>query len=165
MLGRFLALVVGVAGIVAGSQAPNYTAHYMQNMEGRIDELRPIVKSIDDDRDSIGYTREQAAETCAGTNEPLFQKDCVRNETIIARFEKLVASQLALKEASSLMRPILLAQSYDRDIAENVLKEFQPAVPTTLDGAVYGGGGGLVAWIISRLLFGILGLPFRPRYA
>ncbi|WOI53696.1 DUF2937 family protein [Parvularcula sp. LCG005] len=165
MLGRLLAMVLGVAGVVAGSQAPNFTTHYMQNLEGRIDELGRIVRSIDSDRESIGYTREMAAETCAGTNEPLFKTDCVRNETIIARFEKLVASQMALRNASDLMRPIVLARTHDVEIAENTAKEFEIAVPVTPDAAAYGGGLGAGLWAIFRVIFGILGAPFRRRYA
>lgn len=161
MVGRFLALLLGLAGVIAGSQAPNYTQNYLQNLEGRIDELRRIVESIIADREAIGYDRDKVREVCAGTNEQLFQQDCVRNEEIESRYERLVSHQEKIKAAGMWMAPITLARNFDKELVENTLKEYKVAVPATGPGFAYGGGLGLIAWLLGRVVFGLLGAPFR----
>ncbi len=168
MLGRFLALVLGIAGVVAGSQAPNFTAHFMQNLEGRVDELGRLAQDITSDRERLGYTRKMAKAACEAAEAEMVREDCNRAEETLDRFDALMALQTKLKDASGWERPILLAQTAMSDtrvrgFAENAMKEFQPAVPTTAEGAGYAAGTGGGLWAIGRLLFGLLGAPFRRR--
>lgn len=169
MLGRFLAVVMGLAGIVAGSQAPNFTAHFMQNLEGRVDELMIQVRDIEGDREQAGITRNMAKAACAAADSQSLKDDCDRAEETLIRYDTLAALQGELREANVWKRPILLGQKVSMDqnvryIAENALKEFKPAIPTTADGAGYAAGAGAVFWAVFRILFMILGAPFRPRY-
>jgi len=169
-IGRIVAIVLGVAGVAAGSQAPNFASHTMQNIEGRIDELRRIVESIRADRAEIGYTRDQARETCAAALEPLFQKDCARNEQIESRYEALTALQARLRSADPWSRPVVLARAAGadpvvREVAQNAMVEFQPAIPATAEGLTYAAGAGGGLWGLARLLFASIDMPFRRSYA
>lgn len=161
MLGRILALFAGVAGALAGSQAPEFTAHYMQNLSGRIDELRPIVEEFDANVSRHGYTRAAAMDECESA-AGLLDALCSGYAITVRRFELLTAHQAELQATSDYVRPLVLARaagkdSVVREIAESALKEYKPAVPTTLDGAAYAGGGFAVAWGVLSFLFGLLG--------
>ena len=168
MLGRFLALVLLVVGVVAGSQAPNFTALFMQNLEGRVDELGRLAQDITADRERLGYTRKMAQAACDAAEVEMVREDCNRAEETLDRFEALKALQTKLKDATGWERPILLAQTAMSDtqvraFAENAMEAFAPAIPTTAEGAGYAAGTGGALWSIARILFGLLGAPFRRR--
>lgn len=161
MVGRFLAFAAGVAGAVAGSQAPGFTLQYMQNLAGRIDELEPIVAQFDADVGRHGYSRSQALAECE-TAEGLLDALCEGYDTTVRRYELLTAHYAELDAAGDYARPVLLMRSYAtnavvREIAMSVKEEYKPAVPTTLDGAAYAGGGFAVAWGALSFVFGLLG--------
>lgn len=169
MVGRFLAVVMGLGGVVAGSQAPNFTAHFMQNLEGRVDELLVQVSDINSDRDRAGFTRNMAKAACEAAENQVVKDDCDRAESTLVRYDVLTDLQSELRDTNPWQRPVVLGQKIStegdvRAIAENALKEYQPAIPTTADGAGYAAGVGAIFWALFRLIFGILGAPFRPRY-
>ncbi|MEE2690124.1 MAG: DUF2937 family protein [Pseudomonadota bacterium] len=161
MIGRFLAVVLGLAGAGLGSQAPGFTLQYMQNLAGRVDELKPIVEQFDADVGRYGYTRESALAECASATG-LLDALCGGYATTIERYEILLAHLGELKAAGPYVRPLLVARGAAdnpviRDIAESVATEFRPAVPATLDGAAYAGGGFAVIWGALSFVFGLLG--------
>lgn len=171
MVGRFLAFVGGVAGAVAGSQAPGFTLQYMQNLTGRIDVLKPIVEQFDADVGRHGYTRAQAMAECE-TAQGLLDALCNGYETTVKQYEILTAHYAELTATSDFVRPIVVIREVAqnqlvRDIAQSTRKEYKPAVPTTLDSAAYAGGGFAVAWGLLSFLFGLLGAIFGGgrRYA
>ena len=154
MFGRFIAMIVGLAGAVGASQGPGYTLQYMQNLNGRIAELRPIVEQFDRDIAVYDYTREQAMAECT-TAEGLLDALCNGYETTIRRYEELTAHYAVLTAASDYNRPIVLARNLKRDIAESVMEEFEPAVPITGHGFAYAAGGFLLLWGGLSFLFGL----------
>lgn len=169
MVGRFLAVVMGLGGVVAGSQAPNFTAHFMQNLEGRVDELRMQVDDINSDRDRAGFTRNMARAACAAADSAVVKDDCDRAEDTLVRFDTLSELQNELRDTNVWKRPVVLGQKASTDtnvraIAENAVKEYKPAIPTTADGAGFAAGVGAFFWALFRIIFSILGAPFRPRY-
>lgn len=192
MLGKILAVALGVAGLIAGSQAPNFTNNFLQNLEGRVSERLLDYQRITERWADYGLSRDQVAEDCeAGTMpESNPRASCLEDELIVTRYELLADLQTELKSASKWERPILLgkavlegscASEADEDLASrkeneldtlcvrylalNTLEEYKVAVPVTPEGAVYGLGGGASFWAVFRILFGLIGLPFRPRYA
>ena len=159
MFGRFIAVVMGLIGAAAGSQGPGYTLQYMQNLNGRIDELRPIVAQYDADFERYGYTRETALAEC-DTADGLLDALCEGAERTIRRFELLTAHFAELQAANSYARPLILARSYQQDIAESVMEEFEPAIPVTLEGAAYAAGGFALLWGGLSFIFGLIGAMF-----
>ncbi|MEX0646115.1 MAG: DUF2937 family protein [Parvularculaceae bacterium] len=156
MIGRFLAVVLGLAGAALGSQAPGFTLLYLENLQGRIDELRPIVEQFDADVARYGYSRTTALAECE-TSTGLLEALCTGYAMTIRRYEELAAHMATLKAASELKRPMVLAASYKRDVAESVMKEFKPTVPLAIDGAIYAGGGFGVVWGGLSFIFGLFG--------
>jgi hypothetical protein len=170
MIGRFLAFAAGIGGAVLGSQAPAFTLQYMQNLAGRIDELRPIVEEFDASVGRHGYSRSQAMAQCE-RSEGLLDALCEGYVMTVRRFEILTAHYEELTATSEFARPIVLIKSLPddvvRDIAQSTRDEYAPAVPTTLDGAAYAGAGFAVAWGGLSFVFGLLGGLFGGgrRYA
>lgn len=161
MVGRFIALLMGVAGAGLGSQAPGFALQYMQNLTGRLDELRPIVEQFDADVARYGYTRDAALLECE-TATGLLEALCTGYATTIRRYEALAAHYAELDAAGPYVRPLLIIRGaatteLSRDIAESVSEEFAPAVPATMDGAAYAGGGFAALWGGLSFIFGMFG--------
>ena len=158
-MGRFLAFLLGVAGAVIGSQAPSFTLQYMQNLQGRMDELQPLVEQYDANVAVHGYTRDQAMAQC-GSATDLLEGLCISYETTVSRYELLAAHLAELNDASDYVRPLILAKTQKRDITESVYEQFEPAMPITVHGFVYAAGGFAVLWGGGSFFFGLLGAMF-----
>ncbi len=165
-MGRFLAFILGIAGAVAGSQAPGFTLQYMQNLQGRVDELTTIVEQYDENIAGYGYTRDTAMAECR-TATDLLDAMCDGYETSVDRLAWLTSHLASLEAATDYVRPLILARSYDKALFNSVRTQFEPAVPVTIHGAVYAGGGFAVLWGAASFIFGILGtmLGGGRRYA
>ncbi|WP_306251746.1 DUF2937 family protein [Parvularcula sp. IMCC14364] len=159
---RFFAFLLGVAGAVGASQAPGFTLQYMQNLNGRIDELKPLVEKFDADVARFGYTRDQAMAECA-TSTGLLNALCDSYRSAVMRYEDLSVHYAELRSEKDYMQPVKLARTFKQDIVESVREEFKPAVPSTMTGAAYAGGGFVTVWLLASLLFAIITLPFRRR--
>lgn len=170
MIGRFLAMVLGLAGAGLGSQAPGFTLQYMQNLAGRVDELKPIVEQFDADVGRYGYTRDGALAECAVATG-LLDALCSGYATTIERYALLAAHLANLEAAGPYARPLLVARGAAdnpviRDVAGSVMTQFKPAVPATPDGAAYAGGGFAVIWGALSFVFGLFGaMTGGRRYA
>ena len=166
LVGRFLAFILGVAGALIGSQAPGFTLQYMQNLQGRIDELKPIVEEFDANVSSYGYTRDTAMAECAGA-DGLLDALCQTYVTTVKRYELLTAHIAELNAASDFVRPLVLAKTQMRDITDSVREQFEPAIPATAHGAIFAAGGFAVLWGGASFIFGLLGAMFGGgrRYA
>ena len=165
-MGRFLAFILGIGGALIASQGPGFTLQYMQNLQGRIDELRPIVEEFDTNVGQYGYSRMQAMDECK-TATGLLDALCQTYVDTVHRYETLSAHISVLNAADDYTRPLILAKSQMIDISESVYKQFEPTIPATVHGAVYAAGGFGVLWGGSSFIFGLLGAMFGGgrRYA
>lgn len=164
MITRAISMLAGVAGAVAVSQAPGYTLQYMQNLEGRVDELRTIVERFEANIAEIGYDRERALAECS-VAEQLLGALCDGITEDIARYEALRAHQAELLAAEGWARPVVLARNVQADIAESAYDRFEPAVPATATGAGYAAAGFAGAWGLLTMVLGLATAPFRRREA
>ncbi len=155
-MGRFLAFLLGAAGALIGSQGPGFTLQYMQNLQGRIDELRPIVEQYDVNVAAHGYSRAQAIAECEDAAQ-LLDALCDGYETTVGRFDLLTAHLSELEAAGEFVRPLVLAQSHKRDIVLSVYEQFEPALPVTTAGGAYAAGGFALLWGGGSFLFGLIG--------
>ena len=139
-LDRYLALLCGIAGAIVTSQLPGFTLQYMQNLNGRLDELEPIVDEFEADVLVYNYTLEEALEECIFATG-LFDALCESFEDIVFRYEELLHHYEELSEASDYRRPFVLMKSSRQEIIASVWEEFEPAVPVSNHGLVYTGCG------------------------
>ena len=164
MISRAISILAGAAGAVAVSQAPGFTLQYMQNLEGRVAELRTIVERFDANIAGIGYDRERALAECS-VAEQLLGALCDGITEDIARYEVLRAHQAELLAADAWARPVVLARNVQRDVAESAYDRFEPAVPATATGAGYAAAGFAGGWGVLSLVLGLVTAPFRRREA
>ena len=78
-------------------------------------------------------------------------------------FAELSAMLEKIRGADAAERVTLLPQFMDTEIGARALENFQPAVPVTIEGLAYGGGGFLLGYLFSSGLIRFLMLPFRRR--
>lgn len=162
MFGRLLALIAGAALAVAASQGPAFTDQYMQDLTARVAVLKPIVEEFDAKIAEYNYTRAAAMSECEAATG-LLDALCSTYKTALTSYETLVAHLAELDAATIWTRPLVLARTYKKDIAEKVYERFKPAVPATPEGFAYGGGGFLAGFLLVSIFFGILGGIFGGR--
>jgi len=155
-VGRLLAFLLGIAGAVLGSQGPGFTLQYMQNLQGQIDSLKVTVEEFDANVGAYGYSRERAVSECGGATG-LLDALCETYVSAVARYELLTAHMAQLEAVDDTVRPLILARSQIRDVTVSTYEQYKPAVPATVDGLIYGGGGFAVLWGGASFLFGLLG--------
>lgn len=167
MIGQFFARLLGVFGIVAGSQGPGYTLQYLQNLNGRVDELAAIVAQYDGIVDSLGLSRGEYLEDMRAAGRETAGRTADVIADTFARYDRLSGQLARLRQAEPMMRPVVLAQSYDPDIASSVMQEFNWTLPLSPEGAAYAIGGGTALWGGPAALFSLIGGLFgtRTRYA
>lgn len=161
-MGRLLAFLLGVAGAVLGSQGPGFTLQYMQNLQGQIDSLKIVVEEFDANVGAYGYSRERAISEC-GPATGLLNALCETYVSSVERYELLTAHMASLQAVDDTVRPLILARTQIRAITVSTYEQYKPAVPATVDGLIYGGGGFAVLWGGASFLFGLLGGVFGMR--
>ncbi|GAB4532473.1 MAG: hypothetical protein Tsb0010_13530 [Parvularculaceae bacterium] len=158
-MGKFIAFLLGLAGAVAGSQAPGFTIQYLQHLQGRVDEISAILETFDGAGSDAADARDATLAECREA-QGAGLRVCEGYIEAVARQEYLTAHLAELDAAGPYMRPITLALNFDREIAESVAARFEPAIPTTGPGAAYAAGGFAGLWLLAQLLFAGLGAVF-----
>ena len=167
MVGQFFARILGVVGIAAGAQAPEFTAHYMQNLSGRVAELGALVRQYDGIVADLGTTRDGYVDDLRAANRESTTKTADVIVSTFDRYEALSQQLESLRATDDFRRPLILAkglvQGNDREIANSVIAEFKPAVPLTPEAFAYAGGVGVALWGILAAIFGVIGSMFGGR--
>lgn len=161
---RALTLAGGITGAAGLSQFPEFSQQYAQRLGGAVDELSRVVADFDADAAKHGLSRAAALEDLAQGGA----MGVARAETIartIERHDRLSADLEALEGAGPFTRAYLAARMTDRDVAQRAMENFKPAVPATLEGAVFAGVGFLTGLFVLGAVFAILKWPFRRRAA
>jgi hypothetical protein len=156
---QLITLVVTGAGAVVMSQAPEFAQQYRQRLGGALEELAEVVAGFDADAARYNLDREQALEIHRQATEPFLRDRGVSMEAVLRRLDRLHAQARHFEELPPFLRPVALAYPPDERVLEGTFQDFRPAVPVTVDGAVWAGAGGFVGWLMGR----ILTLPFRRR--
>jgi hypothetical protein len=159
MIARTIALAIGIIGALIASQLPEFAQQYRQRLGGTIDELQRQVSEFDQDAGASGLTRDQAlAQLRSGPDEFVKRRGDSEARTL-NRLERMQQHRDALQQAGPFMRVVDLARYGDPQLADRTLSDFEPAVPTTAEGAVIGGAGFVFGYGLIRALT----VPFRRR--
>ena len=132
--------VLGCAGIglAATSQAPEFAQQYRQRLGGALEELRVVARDFDRDASNSQLTREKALETLQNSQDKLARDRGVSMDRTIKRFEALEGQKAALEQNGPLLRPINVVTYPDTKIIEDAWSEFEPAIPLTPAGIIWG---------------------------
>jgi hypothetical protein len=158
-----LSVVGGLALGLVLSQFPEYAQQYLQRLGGAVDELKIITEDFDRAANAAGLTRVEALGHYSGNADTFLVDRGLSMAATIARYEHLRASLGRIRGASAVERFTLLPDFLDTDIGARALENFQPAVPVTVEGFAYAGGGFLLGYAALSAIIGALLLPFRRR--
>ena len=162
MIGRVLALAIGLFGALAGSQLPEFAQQYRQRLGGAIDELRRVVTRFDEDAQASGLNRPDALRRLGENIDPLVRRQGETATEMEARLHYLQRQQSDLAEAGPFGRLLIFVRDADPRLARATYLEYEPAVPATGEGVAAGSAGFVAGWggllFLSRI-FGRL----RPR--
>ena len=113
---HYASILFGVLGALLISQLPGFTLQYMHNLNGRLDEIRPIIQEFEADLVPYNYTVETALEECQ-ISEGLLDALCDSFAEIAMRYDILLAHYEMLQAQTDYQRPIVLASgTAHRDI-------------------------------------------------
>lgn len=144
----WLLVAISVVVAVLFGQAPEFAQQYAQRLGGAIDELDRIVRHFDEDSRRSGYDRPGALALMVRNQEQLIRDQATRMSDTIERLAKLRAQQSAMNQPGSFTRVAAFANGYDQDIASRTWRDFQSALPFSVDAILFMGAG----FIISLLL-------------
>jgi hypothetical protein len=160
---RIVAFGMGLFGAVVASQAPEFAQQYRQRLGGAVDELVRIVDRFDADAQSAGRTRDDALNRLTRDADRFLQNQGASMSDTMRRLDRLRAQQQAMAQAGPFARVAALTTQADPSIARAAYRDFEPAVPVTLEGGVATVTGFAAAWALALGLFKGLGRLVRRR--
>ena len=171
MIGRILALAIGLMAGLAASQGPEFAQQYRQRLGGAIDELRRVATRFESDAQASGLSREAAITRLRQQSEPVARAQGDAMEQIGDRLSALETQRDAFAEAGPFSRLLVMLHRIDPGLAQATYLDFEPAWPATTEGLATGGAGfvagWLVVWFLARTMARTLGrlVPGRRRVA
>jgi hypothetical protein len=161
---RFVAGIGGIGLALVLSQFPEYAQQYTQRLGGAVDELQREVTQFDADATAGGLTREDALERYNASNDDFLAGRGVSMTYTLQRYDELSATLTRIQNAGPVERFQQLPAYLDSEIGQRTLEAYKPAVPVTIEGILYAGGGFILGYLILSGLIRILAMPFRRRY-
>jgi hypothetical protein len=144
----WLLVAISVVFAVLFGQAPEFAQQYAQRLGGAIDELGRIVRHFDEDSRRSGYDRPGALTLMGRNQEQLIRDQATRMSDTIERLAQLRAQQSAMNQPGSFTRVAAFANGYDQDIASRTWRNFQFALPFSVDAFLFMGAGFIVSLLL-----------------
>ena len=128
---------VCVLGAVFAAQAPEFFQQYLQRLGGHLAEARRHLAAFEQAAQAAGkYWTQFVADTAANPDAGLAKLGATMHDTA-ERVADLTAAHAALRDASVWSRPWAFFTQLDGEIARATTAIYRPAVPTTVEGAIY----------------------------
>lgn len=161
---RIIAGIGGLGLAAALSQFPEYAQQYTQRLGGAVDELRVITEEFDRAALEGGLDRATALARYETSQDIFLAGRGTSMAATFQRYEQLSATLARLQGADAVERFQSLPAYLDTDIGRRTLENYQPAIPVTIEGILYGGGGFILGYLVLSGLWRFVTLPFRRRY-
>ncbi len=163
MIARILMLIVALGMGTTASQLPEFSQQYRQRLGGAIDELAKIADDFANDARRFGLSVEQAIDRLAGNTDEVAAARGDRMRQTLSRLDRLREQKDAYAESGPFVRLAVFAQNIDTELAEATAKDFEPAIPVTVEGLVTAGTGFFAGWFGMRLLLAVFGRRRRRK--
>ncbi|MGV8855141.1 MAG: DUF2937 family protein [Devosia sp.] len=160
---RAIAGIGGLGLALLLSQFPEYAQQYTQRLGGAVDELRVITEDFDRSATAGGLDRVQALTRYGTSNDSFLAEQGSAMAATFARYDYLRATLAEIAGADAVTRFKSLPAYLDSDIGRRTLQNYQPAVPVTVEGVLYAGGGFILGYLVLSAIWRLLTLPFRRR--
>ena len=162
-------IVAGIGGLGLGivlSQFPEYAQQYTQRLGGAVDELRVITEDFDRAAAEGGLDRGAALARYNASNDAFLAGRGSSMTATFQRYDNLSSTLARIEDAGPVERLQSLPAYLDTDIGRRTLENYQPAVPVTMEGIFYAGGGFILGYLVLSGLWRFVTMPFkRRRYA
>lgn len=163
---RIIAGIGGLGLALVLSQFPEYAQQYTQRLGGAVDELRVIAEDFDRAAAAGGLDRSAALARYEASNDSFLAGRGTSMSATFRRYDQLSATLTRIEHADPVTRLQSLPAYLDTDIGRRTLESYKPAVPVTMEGILYAGGGFILGYLVLSGLWRIVTLPFkRKRYA
>ena len=149
IVGRIAASALALTTGAVASQGPEFAQQYRQRLGGTVDELARVVTRFDEDAAAEGLARDDAIARYERAGDAFLARRGISIRADVARLASLRAHAAALEASPAAMRPLLVARDGDMPIARATLSVYEPALPLTAPGMLYGLSGafaGILAW-------------------
>jgi hypothetical protein len=156
MLIRTISLAIAVLGGLVGAQLPEVMQQYQQRLGGAADEIEAIVDRFDRDAAANNMNRAKALDQLRVSEDDLVRRRGTDMELNIERAAQLKRQREDMR-GDFLSRAVYFLGHADRALLDQTLKDYRPAVPTTLEGLFSALVGFVAGWWILRLI----AWPFR----
>lgn len=162
MIGRILAMAIGLIAALAASQLPEFAQQYRQRLGGAIEELGRVVGRFDDSAQASGLSRDQAITRLGEQPDPLVRREGEAIGGAAERLAQLKRQREDFAGAGSFERLLVFIRQVDPGLARATYLDFEPAVPATTEGVIAAGAGFVGGWGGMLFLAHLLG-RLRPR--
>jgi hypothetical protein len=156
IIGRILALAIGLLVGLAGAQLPEFAQQYRQRLGGAVDELRRVVARFDETAKGNGASREEALKRLAANADPIARGQADSTEEVVARLGRLEWQRTAFDQPGPFGRLLLFVRHADPGLSRATYLDYEPAWPATAEGLAAGGLGFLAGWGVLLFLARIL---------
>lgn len=165
MIGRILAMAIGLLSGLASAQMPEFAQQYRQRLGGAVDELRRVVARFDETARTNGVSRADALKRLTDDSSPIVKDQGRLTEEVIARLDRLETQRRQFEAAGSFQRLLYFVRDADPGLARATYLDYEPAWPATQEGLIMGGAGFLTGWGLLLFLSRITRRlnPFRRR--
>ena len=160
---RMIAGVGGLGLALVLSQFPEYAQQYTQRLGGAVDELRVITEDFDRAAAEGGLDRATALGRYEASNDDFLAGRGSSMTATFQRYDQLSTTLARIQNADAIERLQSLPAYLDTDIGRRTLESYKPAVPVTMEGILYAGGGFILGYLVLSGLWRFLALPFRRR--
>lgn len=161
---RMIAGIGGIGLAVMLSQFPEYAQQYTQRLGGAVDELRIVTEKFDRDAAEAGLDRQQALARYQTSSDDFLTGRGGSEAANFDRYEQLSLTLARIENAGPVERFQFLPAYLDSDIGQRTLQNYRPAVPVTMEGILYAGGGFIIGYLVLSGVWRFMALPFRRRY-
>jgi hypothetical protein len=128
-----------------------------------VDELRVITEDFDRAAAAGGLDRAAALGRYEASNDVFLAGQGGSMTATFARYQDLSATLARIEGADALQRFQALPAYLDSDIGQRTLENYRPAVPVTMEGMLYAGGGFILGYLVLSGLWRFCAMPFRRR--
>lgn len=161
--------ILCVVGAVLFSQGPEFMQQYLQRLGGHLDEARRQLAAFQRTASEAGLTLEAFIRQTAATPDADVARLAGVMQESVDRVASLAAAHDALAHAALWERPLVFLRHLDPAIARTTGAVYQPAVPTTLEGALYAFAGMVLVLALyhvgAKRLFALFTRPRLPKRA
>ena len=157
---KFVLLISALVWAALLSQFPEFYQQYTQRLGGRLDELNLQMRDLDARAGKLGLTRYDYVRRFINNPDEVILLEGQNLSNMMGRQIRYTRAFAALQNAPPLWRAVRFTEHFDEDIGLPTLEIYVPAIPLSIEGAVYSASGFLFGWLS---MFGLVRRHKRRR--